>query len=455
MVEGAALESLRSSLRGGVLTRNDAGYDDARRIHNGMFARRPALVARCLGTADVVDAVRFARAHDLELAVRGGGHSVAGKSVCEGGLMLDLSLMRGIHVDPGSRTVRAQAGATWGDFNRETQLHGLATTGGVVSTTGIAGLTLGGGLGWLMGKHGLAADNLISADVVTAAGDAIRASADENRDLFWGLRGGGGNFGVASWLEFRLHPVGPVTSGLVGHPIGRARDVLHLFREVTASVPDELTFNGGLLHAPVGSGLALAAIVACHCGSLAEGEAALRPVKRFGSPMIDTLGPASYVDTNTTIFDAGFPRGARNYWKSSFLAGLSDAAIDVLIAQFAVCPSPMSGLVLEHYHGAATRVGVAETAFPHRRESYNLLIVSQWLDAQDDEKNIAWARATYDALRPHRIRESYVNYLPDDETETSLQQAYGPNYDRLVALKNKLDPTNFFHQNQNVRPTLS
>ncbi len=454
MVDEAALKDLRASLRGPVLTPTDAGYDEVRGIHNGMFVRRPALIARCLGTADVIDAVRFARTHDLDLAVRGGGHSVAGKSVCEGGLMLDLSLMKGIHVDPGARTVRAQAGVTWGEFNRETQLFGLATTGGVVSTTGIAGLTLGGGLGWLMGKHGLATDNLISANVVTAAGDVIRASADEDRDLFWGLRGGGGNFGVVPWFEYRLHPVGPVTSGLVAHPMERAREVLQLFREVAASVPDDLTLNGGLLHAPDGSGVPLATIIGCHCGSPAEGEAAMRPIKRFGSPVINTLGPASYVDTNTTIFDPGFPRGARNYWKSSFLAGLSDAAIDALIAQFAVCPSPMSGLVLEHFHGAATRVGVGETAFPQRRESYNLLVVSQWLDPKDDEKNIAWARATYDTLRPHMVRESYVNYLPEDETGTALEQAYGPNYERLVALKNRLDPTNLFHLNQNIRPTM-
>jgi FAD/FMN-containing dehydrogenase len=454
MINEAALNELRASLRGGVLSPSDAGYDEVRRVHNGMFVRRPALIARCLETSDVVDAVRFARTHNLELAVRGGGHSVAGKSVCEGGLMLDLSLMKGVHVDPGTCTVRAQAGVTWGEFNRETQLLGLATTGGVVSTTGIAGLTLGGGLGWLMGKHGLAADNLIAAEVVTAAGEVVRASAEEDRDLFWGLRGGGGNFGVVSWFEYRLHPVGPVTSGLVAYPVERAREVLQFFRDVTASVPDELTLYGGLLHAPDGSGVILAAIVACHCGSLAEGEAGTRPIKGFSSPVVDTIGPASYADTNTLIFDAGFPRGARNYWKSSFLSELSDVAIDALIAQFRVCPSPMSGLVLEHFHGAATRVGVDETAFPQRRESYNLLVVSQWLDPKDDEKNIAWARATYDTLHPHMARESYANYQTDDQTRDALERVYGPNYARLVALKNRLDPTNLFHLNNNVRPTV-
>jgi FAD/FMN-containing dehydrogenase len=452
ILNAAAVQEFKASLRGVVFMPGDPGYDEVRRIHNGMFVRSPALIARCLGTADVVDAVRFARTHDLELAVRGGGHSVAGKSVCEGGLMLDLSLMKGIHVDPERCTVRAQGGVTWGEFNRETQLYGLATTGGVVSTTGIAGLTLGGGLGWLMGKHGLAADNLLSAEVVTAAGEVVRANAEENRDLFWGLRGGGGNFGVVSWFEYRLHRLASVTSGLVAYPIERAREVMQFFRKFTASLPDELTLNGGLLHAPDGSGVPLAVIVGCHCGSLSEGEAAMRSIRRFGSPVIDTIGPASYVDTNTKIFDPGFPRGARNYWKSSFLAELSDAAIDALIAQFAVCPSPMSGLLLEHFHGAATRVGVDETAFPHRRESYNLLVVSEWLDAKDDDKNIAWARATYDALRPHMVHESYANYQTEDQTENALEQAYGPNYERLVALKKKYDPGNFFRMNQNIKP---
>jgi FAD/FMN-containing dehydrogenase len=451
MVDETAVTDLRTRLRGGVLTPSDAGYDEVRRIHNGMFVRRPALIARCLGTADVVDAVRFARTHDLELAVRGGGHSVAGKSVCEGGLLLDLSLMKDIQVDPVRRTVRAQGGVTWGEFNRETQLYGLATTGGAVSTTGIAGLTLGGGLGWLMGKYGLAADNLISAEVVTAAGDVVRASADGDPDLFWALRGGGGNFGVVPWFEYRLHEVGPVTSGLVDHPIERARDVLLFYRELTSASPDELTLHA-LLHTPDDS--PRATILACHCGSLAEGEAATRRIERFGSPVVSTLGPASYVDTNTTLYDPAFPRGARNYWKSSFLAELNDAAIDALVARFAVCPSPMSGLLLEHFHGAATRVGVGETAFAHRRESYSLLVVSEWLDPKDDEKNIAWARATYDALRPHMARESYANYQTEDDTEGALEDAYGPNYKRLVALKNKLDPTNLFHLNNNVRPTV-
>jgi FAD/FMN-containing dehydrogenase len=414
-----------------------------------MIDRRPALIAGCLGNADIVDAVNFARTHGLELAVRGGGHNVAGRAVCDDGLMLDMSLMKGIHVDPVRRTARAQGGVTWREFNRETQAHGLATTGGVISTTGIAGLTLGGGLGWLMAKHGLAMDNLVSAEVVIASGEILRTSKDENADLFWGLKGGGGNFGAVSWLEYRLHPVGTVTSGLIAHPFDCARDVLKFFREITSGLPDDLTIFGGLLHAPDGAQIAV--IILCHCGPLAEAEAALEPIKKFGSPILDSVGPTSYEETNRML-DAGFPRGALNYWKSNFMAELSEQAIDTLISQFAACPSPMSGLLLEHIHGAATRVGVSETAFPHRREGYNFLVVSEWLDPVDNARNIAWARESYDAMRSSFTAGRYVNYLGDDDGEDAVAAAYGPNYQRLRTLKAKYDPTNLFHLNQNIRP---
>jgi FAD/FMN-containing dehydrogenase len=434
----------------GVLLRpGESGYDNVRQVHNGMIDRRPALIAGCVGNADIVDAVNFARTHGLELSVRGGGHNVAGRAVCEGGLMLDLSLMKGIHVDPVRRTARAQGGVTWREFNRETQAHGLATTGGVISTTGIAGLTLGGGLGWLMAKHGLATDNLISAEVVIASGDIVRASKEENADLFWGLQGGGGNFGAVSWLEYRLHPVGMVTSGLVAHPFACARDVLKFFREITSGLPDDLTIFGGLLHAP--DGAQIAAIIVCHCGSLAKAETALQPIKKFGAPILDSVGPTSYEETNKML-DAGFPRGAFNYWKSNFMSELSDQAIDTLVSQFAECPSPMSGLVLEHIHGAATRVRVSETAFPHRREGYNFLVVSEWLEPAGNARNIAWARQTYDLMRPCFTPGRYVNYLGDDDGEDAVAAAYGPNYQRLRQLKAKYDPTNLFHLNQNIRP---
>jgi FAD/FMN-containing dehydrogenase len=414
-----------------------------------MIDRHPALIARCLGSADIADAVNFARTHGLDLAVRGGGHNVAGRAVCDGGLMLDLALMKGIHVDPARRTARAQGGVTWREFNRETQAHGLATTGGVISTTGIAGLTLGGGIGWLMAKYGLATDNLISAEVVTAAGEILRASKDENADLFWGLQGGGGNFGAVSWLEYRLHPVGTVTSGLIAYPFAQAQDVLRFFRDVTANLPDDLTIFCGLLHAP--DGTRIGALIVCHCGALSEAETSLQPIKKFGAPIMDTIGPTGYEATNMML-DAGFPRGALNYWKSNFMMELSDQGIDALISRFATCPSPMSGLLLEHIHGAATRVGVGETAFPHRREGYNFLVVSEWLNPADNEQNIAWARQSYDAMRAGFTSGRYVNYLGDDDGEDAVAAAYGPNYQRLRALKAKYDPTNLFHLNQNIRP---
>jgi FAD/FMN-containing dehydrogenase len=445
----ASIVDLSARFLGVLLRPDQSGYDEVRRVHNGMIDRRPALIAGCLGNADIVDAVNFARTHGLELAVRGGGHNVAGRAVCDDGLMLDMSLMKGIHVDPLRRTARAQGGVTWREFNRETQAHGLATTGGVISTTGIAGLTLGGGLGWLMAKHGLAMDNLVSAEVVTASGDIVRASKEENADLFWGLQGGGGNFGAVSWLEYRLHPVGTVTSGLIAHPFDHARDVLKFFREITSGLPDDLTIFGGLLHAPDAAQIAV--MIVCHCGPLAEAETALEPIKKFGTPILDSVGPTSYEETNKML-DAGFPRGALNYWKSNFVSELSEQAIDTLISQFASCPSPMSGLLLEHIHGAATRVGVSETAFPHRREGYNFLVVSEWLDPADNARNIAWARESYDLMLPYFSRGRYVNYLGEDDGEDAVAAAYGPNYQRLRELKAKYDPNNLFHLNQNIRP---
>src|SRR5262245_982463 len=448
-LDQASIADLSAGFSGVLLRPDESGYNDARKIHNGMIDRKPALIARCLGTADIVDAVKFARIHSLELAVRGGGHNVAGRAVCDNGLMLDMSLMKGIHVDPIRRTARAQGGVTWREFNRETQAHGLATTGGVISSTGIAGLTLGGGLGWLMAKHGLAMDNLVSAEIVIASGDILRTSKDENADLFWGLQGGGGNFGAVSWLEYRLHPVGTVTSGLIARPFDRARDVLKFFRAITSGLPDDLAIFGGLLHAPDGAQIAV--MIVCHCGPLAEAETALLPIKKFGTPILDSIGPTSYEDTNKML-DAGFPRGALNYWKSNFMRELSEQAIDTLISQYASCPSPMSGLLLEHIHGAATRVGVSETAFPHRREGYNFLVVSEWLAPADNARNIAWARESYDLMLPYFSSGRYVNYLGDDDGEDAVVAAYGPNYQRLRTLKAKYDPTNLFHLNQNIRP---
>jgi FAD/FMN-containing dehydrogenase len=447
-----AVTELAKTFAGQLLQPTDRGYEDVRKVHNGLVDKRPALIARCRGVADVVDAVNLARTLNLEVAVRGGGHNVAGRATLDGGVMLDLSLMKGLHVDPKTQTAWAQGGVTWAEFNRETQVHGLATTGGIVSSTGIAGLTLGGGLGWLMGKYGLAVDNLLSVDLVTADGRVLSASAEENADLSWGVRGGGGNFGVAASFEYRLHPVGPtITGGLVVHPFTAAREVLRFYREVTAALPDELTVYAVLIHAPDGSGTKVVAIVLCHCGPLRDGEAATRAIKGFGSPAMDGIGPMTYGQLNAMLY-AAYPKGAGNYWKSNFLAQLSDEAIDTMIECFATCPSPLDHVALEHIHGAATRVGISDTAFPHRAPGYDLLVLSEWLDPADTERCTAWARDTYAAMRPFMGSGRYVNYLDHDEAGDPVAAAYGPNYRRLQELKAKYDPHNFFHMNQNIRP---
>lgn len=443
---------LAKSFTGQLLQPGDPGYEDARRVHNGLIDRRPALIARCRGLADITDAVKLARDQKQEVAVRGGGHNVAGRATVDAGLVIDLSPMKGIHVDPNARTARAQGGLTWGEFNRETQLHGLATTGGVVSSTGIAGLTLGGGIGWLMSKHALALDNLLSAELVLADGRIVTASGEENADLFWALRGGGGNFGVAASLEYRLHPVGPiVTGGLVAYPFSQAGDVLRHFRDVTASLSDELTLFAGLIHAPDGSGEKLVAIVMCHSGSLAAGEASVRPIRRFGAPALDAIGSMAYCQVNRML-DAAYPRGALNYWKSSFLSGLSDEAIRTMIDCFARCPTPMGQLLLEHFHGAVTRIGVTDTAFPHRTEGYDMLVLAEWVDPGQNDACIAWARESYAALQPFTGPGRYVNYFDSDKRSDAIAAAYGPNFRRLQEIKTKYDPENFFHMNQNIRP---
>ena len=447
-----AVVDLTNTFTGQLLKPVDAGYEDARKVHNGLVDKRPALIARCRGVADVVDAVQLARKLQLEVAVRGGGHNVAGRATVDGGLMVDLAPMKGIHIDTKGRTVRAQGGVTWAELNRETQLHGLAVTGGIVSSTGIAGLTLGGGLGWLMGKYGLALDNLRSVDLVTAEGKVVRTSKDEEPDLFWAVRGGGGNFGIATSFEYQLHPVGPmITGGLIAYPFGRARDLLRIFRDCTAALPDEHIIFAGLIHAPDGSGTKLAAIVTCHCGPVAAGEQAMRQLRQLGCAALDGLGPMSYCQLNG-ILDAGYPKGALNYWKSSFLTQLSDAAIDTMIEWFARCPSTMGQLILEHLHGAAARVAVGDTAFPHRAEGYNFLVLSEWMERSLTDRCIAWAREVYAAMEPSFATGRYVNYLGDDEARDPVPAAYGPNYHRLQELKTKYDPGNFFRLNQNIRP---
>jgi hypothetical protein len=451
-VDTSTLAQLAPGFTGRLLQPTDGEYEDARRVHNGLVDKRPAIIARCRGVADICDAVKLARALNMDVAVRGGGHNVAGHATIEGGLMIDLMPMKGIHVDPRARVARAQGGVLWSEFNRETQVHGLATTGGVVGSTGIAGLTLGGGLGWLMPKYGLALDNLRSAEMVMADGSVKRVSADENSDLFWAIRGGGGNFGIAASLEYVVHPVGPIIAGgLVAHPHATAMNVLKFFREQCASAPDELMLVAGLISAPDGSGAKLAAIVAAHCGSLPDGEAALRPFKAFGPPVMDAMGPIPYCAQNA-LFDAALPKGALNYWKSQFLTDLSDEAIRVLADRFESSGSPMSQIVIEHFHGAASRVPMSATACAMRLSGYNVAIISQWMDPRQNDPRIAWCRGTFDALKPFLAETRYVNYLDHDEAGDPAAAAYGANYSRLRELKAKYDSENFFHANVNIRP---
>ncbi len=451
VIEEGAL-SMLEGFSGELLRPGEPGYEEARRIHNGLIDKRPALIARCRGVADVAAAVNLAREESLEVSIRGGGHNVAGRSVTEGGLMIDLSPMRGIYVDPARRTARAQGGVNWGELNRETQLHGLAVTGGVVSTTGIAGLTLGGGIGWLMPKYGLTVDNLLSAEIVTADGRVLQASGEEHADLFWGLRGGGGNFGVVTSFEYQLHQVGPlVTGGFVIHPFTAAVDLFRFFRDFLVELPEHMMVVPGLLHAPDGSGAKLAALIVCHVGSLEEAERDLEPLRRFGSPLEVQVGPISYNVMNS-LLDAGSPKGALNYWKSSFLRGLSDAAIETLVNQFAACPSPMTAVVIEHFRGAVTRIPSGATAVWHRQPGFNLAINGAWLDPSTTDENVAWARGAIAAMGPYLAEQQYVNYVADDEGADHLRAAFGPNYERLVQVKRAYDPDNLFRLNHNIPP---
>jgi FAD/FMN-containing dehydrogenase len=452
IIEEAAVEDLAAGLRGPLLRPDDGNYDEARKVWNGMIDRRPALIARCAGVADVIAAVRFARTHGVLVSVKGGGHNITGNAVCEGGLMIDLSPMKSVRVDLAKRTARAEGGLTWGEFNRETQAFGLATTGGVVSTTGIAGLTLGGGLGWLMGRHGLSCDNLLSADIVTAGGEFLTASATEHPDLFWGLRGGGGNFGVVTSFEYQLHPVGPVLAGMVIHPIDKAREVLRFYRDFCRSCPDEMLAAASLMTSPEGAPVAV--IIVSYIGDIAKGEAAVAPLRRFGSPLADTIAPTSYAQLNT-LFDAAVPYGGvQRYWKSSFLKELGDDLIEVFVERSAKFLSPMSMVLFFHMHGAATRADPNGTAFGLRQDQWDYDVISQWNDPAEAPGHIQWTRNFWNAVEPFATGEVYVNHLDAEEGTTRIRAAYGRNYDRLVALKNSYDPTNLFRLNQNIKPSV-
>jgi FAD/FMN-containing dehydrogenase len=450
-LEEPVVEAFQAGLRGELLRPSKEGYEDARKIHNAMIDRRPALIARCAGVADVLTAVRFAREHDLLVSVRGGGHGMPGFAVCDGGLMIDLARMKSVHVVPHQRTVRAEAGVTWSEFDHETQAFELATTGGVVGSTGIAGLTLGGGHGFLMRRHGLACDNLLSLDLVTADGRWLRASATENAELFWGLRGGGGNLGVVTSFDYRLHPVGTMLAGMVIYPIGKATEFLKRYREVTNTAPDELGSLVALGTLPDGTQAAV--LLAGYTGQIVDGERLLRPLREFGPPLADQLGPSPYTALQS-ISEHFNPRGYRNYLKTNYLKDLSDDAIDIMVERYMRVPAPFSHIVVEHMGGAVSRMDRQATAYNYRDAQYNFLIVGIWPDAAEDERNIQWVRGLWQALQPFSTGNIYVNYESDVGVDR-VKAAYGAaKYDRLVALKNTYDPTNFFRLNANITPTV-
>ncbi len=440
-----ALGELRTRLRGALVLPEDPDYDDTRRVFNAMIDRRPAAIARCADAADVVVAVGFARDYGLALAVRGGGHGVAGHCVCDGGLMVDLSPIKQVVVDPDRGVASAGAGLRLGEFVVATEQYGLVSPTGTVSDTGLAGLTLGAGYGWLNGKYGLAIDNLVGAEVVTADGRVLRASAEEHPDLFWALRGGSGNFGVVTNFELKLHPVPQVLGGMLIHPFPRAEEVLRFYRDVAATAPDELTVYAALVTGP--DGQQAVAIVPCWCGSLEEGERVLAPIRAFGPPVADLIQPMPYSTMNTLV-DAALPSGLRYYWKQNVLRELGDGAIEAIIEHMTRVPSPRSVVLIDHVHGAARRVAPTATAFPHRDAPHGLVILSGWDDPVDDAANIAWTRELAAAARPWATGGVYVNEALGEKPRA----AFGVNYERLVQIKSRYDPTNLFCNNTNIAP---
>jgi FAD/FMN-containing dehydrogenase len=448
--------------RGEAIAPGDDGFETARAVWNGVVDRRPRLIARCSGTADVVAAVRFAREHDLEIAVRGGGHNVAGTAVCDDGIVIDLSAMNAVSVDAVGRVALVQGGALWGDVDHETQAFGLATTGGIVGHTGVGGLTLGGGIGWLMRKHGLTVDNLVDAEVVTAEGEIIRASADDHPDLFWALRGGGGNFGVVTAFRFALHPVGPtVIAGPVFWAGEDTVEVLRFYREFVSGAPDELgnvIRLGTIPPLPVVSEelhyRPAIAVASCYAGPLEDGAGAVRALREFGKPLVDLVGPTRYVDHQTGLDDT-VPHGWHYYWKATNLTGLSDEVIDIVAEHAYRASSPRSYAAMFHLGGAVARVPRDAAAYPGRDAEHNIVIDAAWLPAEDDAVGAverAWTRGFLDALEPHRAGV-YVNFLDADDDQSRVREAYGEDtYRRLTEVKAKYDPENVFHNNKNIQP---
>jgi FAD/FMN-containing dehydrogenase len=459
LADGSIAE-LAESLRGELIRPEDPGYEEARAIWNGVHDRRPALVVRCAGVADVLRAVEFARSEELQVAVRGGSHSIPGFSTCDGGLVIDLSAMKGVQVDPERLTARAQPGLTWTEFDHETQAFGLAVTGGLVSSTGLSGFTLGGGIGWLVRKHGLTCDNLISADVVTADGRLVHAGAEENAELFWGLRGGGGNFGIVTSLEYQLHPVGPtVIGGPVFYPGEQAAEILRFYRDWAPQLPDELTTFISLLWAPPAPflpeewhGKPLIGVISCYAGPLEDGQRAVEPLRSLGEPVADLLGPIPYVALQGLV-DALYPRGTNAYMKAGYLRELDDQAIGTLVRYHQEATSPRSEIHLHHFGGAVARVPDEQTAYGERHAPYILNVLGMASESDGFERHIDWAQSLYADVEPSLTGGAYINFL-SAEGQQRVEAAYGPEkFARLQALKDEYDPTNLFRLNQNIPPS--
>ena len=444
-----ALTQFRTVHHGDVITPDDDRYEQARRVWNAMIDKRPAVIARPREAADVIEAMRFARSHNLPIAIRGGAHSIAGRGTCDAGMVIDFCDMKAVRVDPAAKTAIAEAGAKWQDLDRETQAHGLATTGGTVGDTGIAGLTLGGGFGWLEGRFGMTVDNLLAADVVLASGKLVRASATEHPDLFWALRGGGGNFGIVTSFTYRLHEVGPlVIGGLVIHPFARAAEVLAFYNEFMRTAPDELVAAAVLMTAPDGN--KACAIAVCYSGNLSMGEKIVAPLKSFGPPVMDMIGPMPYT-AQQGLLEQAMPANLLNYWKAEFVNELSRDVIVTAVEAFAKVASPISSLLFFPIRGAASRVAVEATAFPHR-SGFHTGIYSLWKDPAENDANIAWVRQTWKALQPFIAGGVYVNELGEDDGGDRVLLAYGENFARLSRIKATYDPDNVFRLNANIAP---
>lgn len=459
-LDSTEVQSLRSKFYGALRSPDDESYADACNIWNGMIDKKPALIARCQGVADVMAALSFARERELLISVRGGGHNIAGTALCDDGVVIDLSQMKGIHIDAVKRRALVQPGVTWGQLDRETQVFGLAVPGGIVSSTGVAGLTLGGGNGWLARKYGLSCDNLLSADVLLAEGRLVTASTEQNADLFWGIRGRGGNFGIVTSFEYRLHPLGPeVMAGLVFYPQEKAQEVLNFYRDFAAKAPNELVTMSLLRKAPTADflpkaihGQPVVGIALCYAGSLEEAEKVILPLKTLGTPLVDLIKPMPFTDFQK-MFDGGQPSGRHYYWKSEYLADISDNVIDASIAQAKQMTSPFSQVVFFQLSGAIAQRDEADTAATYREAAFIHIIAASWEDPRESDKHIQWTRKLWSEISPPSSGAGYANFHTQDEGEDRVRASYSSNYERLVVLKDNYDPDNLFRVNQNIKPS--